>query len=736
MDDSQLRILIEAQNRASATLEQVRSDVQKMSKSINEDVRSISSGSKRSMAEMASNVSSEFDGVAGKIAAVGKAAAALFVGGALGLGVFINAASGLQSLRASFESLTGGIESTNQVMGTLYDFGLKTSFTNQQIQMTAKSFLAMGVSVNSLPGLMQDLGDIAGATGSDLGAMSLQISQAFGKGKLELSDWKILSTYIGGLRPTLEAVVKQRTGISNLSEAFEQGAVSADILREALDKANDKGGFAFEGAIKQANTFNGRLSNLMEGLNNVVLGVLGVDAKTGQVDPSGKFAQLSDTVKQATDWLDQNKKMIGEVAAVILDNAVPAVVSLASAWAAMKLVSIAAGFVSVVSQVRHLIVLLSAGTPIATAFSTAISANPIGLIAIAVAALVAGLVFLQVKFGIFTNAWNAFTQAIQPVIQLFQTYVLPVLQQVANFVVGVFMDAWRQMQAAWQQLMIALQPIIPVLQRIGSVLLPILGAAMLIPLVPIALLVAAVVGIITALAWLTARGAQFAAWIIGMWNNVSGSVSGIVGGMVNRVLGLFGSLWNAANTVAGIVGSVIGYFSSLPGRILGALGNMGGLLVGAGQNVINGLVNGISNGRNAVVGKIKEICAGALDAVKNFFGIKSPSRVMGQMGKFIMQGLGNGLESMRRSVVSTAQSISDDVANGLNTEAGFSYNGGMSGSGVMAASRGNAVQYGGNSITTTNQFMGQIILPTPQAVTAFYDRIDRDGELAAMGVPT
>lgn len=137
-----------------------------------------------------------------------------------------------------------------------------------------------------------------------------------------------------------------------------------------------------------------------------------------------------------------------------------------------------------------------------------------------------------------------------------------------------------------------------------------------------------------------------------------------------------------------------------------------------------------------VVDKVKDIAKGALDAVKNFFGIKSPSRVMGQMGKFIMQGLDNGMESMRRSVVSTAQSISDDVANGLNTEAGFSYNGsGMTGAAVQAGSRGNTVQYGSTS-TTTNQFMGQIILPTPAAVTAFYDRIDRDGELAAMGVPT
>lgn len=735
MNDSQLQILIEAQNRASATLEQVRADVQKMSKSIASDMSNASAASKTSIASMAKNVSDEFNGVADRIAGVAKAATALFIGGALGVGVFINAASGLQSLRASFESLTGSIDSTNEVMGTLYDFGLKTSFTNQQIQTTAKSFLAMGVSVSDLPGLMQDLGDIAGATGSDLGAMSLQISQAFGKGKLELSDWKILSTYIGGLRPTLEAVVKQRTGISNLSEAFEQGAVSADILREALDKANDKGNFAFEGAIKQANTFNGRLSNLWEGLNNVMLGVLGVNAKTGEVDPNGKFAEMSNAVKDATDWLDKNKKAIGDVAKVILDNAVPAIAAMASAWAAMKIVSFAAGIVSVVAQVTKLVSLLRIGTPVAAAFSAAISANPIGLIAIAIAAVVAGLVFLQVKFGIFTQAWNAFTQAIQPVVQMFQTYVLPVLQQVGAFVAGVFMDAWRQLQNAWQQLMIALQPVMPVLQQLGQVLLPILGAALLIPLVPIALLVAAVIGIATAVAWVIARIAEFRAWIIGAWNSISGSVTGIVAGMINRVLGFFNGLWNAANTVASVIGSVVSWFAGLPGRIIGGLGDMGNLLVQAGLDMINGLVNGLNSAKDAVVNKIKDIAQGAVNTFKSWLGIKSPSRVFMQMGDYIGQGLVQGLDGAQSAVANATQALSDTVLSGFNASPTITPTvGSLSGAAAQyGASMGSYATTNNNS-TTTNQFMGTINLNTAEAANAFLDRMGRDQELAELGV--
>ena len=43
------------------------------------------------------------------------------------------------------------------------------------------------------------------------------------------------------------------------------------------------------------------------------------------------------------------------------------------------------------------------------------------------------------------------------------------------------------------------------------------------------------------------------------------------------------------------VNNVVGPFQSLPGRISAAIGNLGSLLFGAGQNVIQGLINGIAS---------------------------------------------------------------------------------------------------------------------------------------------
>ena len=84
-------------------------------------------------------------------------------------------------------------------------------------------------------------------------------------------------------------------------------------------------------------------------------------------------------------------------------------------------------------------------------------------------------------------------------------------------------------------------------------------------------------------------------------------------------------------------------------------------MVGAGGNIIDGLVKGISGGRDAVVNKIKEIASNSLQAIKDFFGIKSPSRVMAQMGTYMMQGWSVGMDKSSSMAISSAQRASSDV---------------------------------------------------------------------------
>lgn len=112
------------------------------------------------------------------------------------------------------------------------------------------------------------------------------------------------------------------------------------------------------------------------------------------------------------------------------------------------------------------------------------------------------------------------------------------------------------------------------------------------------------------------------------------------------------------------------FFRQVGSIILGALGNLGSLLFNGGRDLIQGLINGIISAKDAVVNVIKNIAKSSLDTIKNFFGIRSPSTVMSEQGKFIIQGLAQGMtkntDFVDRSVQDVTGSIMDGLIKGQN----------------------------------------------------------------------
>lgn len=165
-----------------------------------------------------------------------------------------------------------------------------------------------------------------------------------------------------------------------------------------------------------------------------------------------------------------------------------------------------------------------------------------------------------------------------------------------------------------------------------------------------------------------------------VFNFISGILSGIwsiVTSVFNAIAGFIGSVFGwirdnivkpiqeAYNKIAAVVGSIK---DTIVGAIRKAIDGVVGFVsdaINAGKNLIDGIVKGIGNAKDAVVNKIKEICTGALNAVKSFFGIKSPSRVMATMGDFLMQGLQNGVERAGDAVVNAATTISERINDGM-----------------------------------------------------------------------
>jgi tape measure domain-containing protein len=109
---------------------------------------------------------------------------------------------------------------------------------------------------------------------------------------------------------------------------------------------------------------------------------------------------------------------------------------------------------------------------------------------------------------------------------------------------------------------------------------------------------------------------------------------------------------------------VIGVFNDVVGTILAVdkvIFGLAGAFISVGSNIIGGIVTGLRSAAGDVVNEIEKICGSALDAVKKFFGIHSPSTVMAGVGGFIMQGLAQGIAGGASGAVSAATTASAQV---------------------------------------------------------------------------
>lgn len=109
------------------------------------------------------------------------------------------------------------------------------------------------------------------------------------------------------------------------------------------------------------------------------------------------------------------------------------------------------------------------------------------------------------------------------------------------------------------------------------------------------------------------------------------------------------------------------WFKDLPGNIYTWITDKMSKIEDIGDNIVKGLWNGINDAKEWICEKIEGFCDDVLDSIKDFFDIESPSKVMAQMGKYLDQGLGIGIEKNEdyalKPANSMAQSLQDALSN-------------------------------------------------------------------------
>lgn len=115
-----------------------------------------------------------------------------------------------------------------------------------------------------------------------------------------------------------------------------------------------------------------------------------------------------------------------------------------------------------------------------------------------------------------------------------------------------------------------------------------------------------------------------------------------------------------------------------------------GEMLQAGKDMLLGLGKGIGDAIGGVVAKAKEAAGKVLGAVKNFFGIHSPSTVFAGIGEMLDEGLAKGIEGNVKPVQDAIDDIASVTSQGFETDVAISANRAAANMSLDAAAAGSS----------------------------------------------
>lgn len=207
----------------------------------------------------------------GDLSKIAKVGAVAFAGFAAGIGASVAEAAKFESIEAQFKTLTGSINIAKNVLGELKDFSAKTPFQFEDIANAGKQLIAFGTPVDNVRQRLQQIGDVAAASGAPLKDITLIFGQVAAAGKLTGERLLQLQERAVPIGPALA----QTLGIaeSKVKQFVSEGKVSVEQFNTAFASLSNAGGFAFGGIEAQGATLNGLISTLKDNFSLLSAGI-------------------------------------------------------------------------------------------------------------------------------------------------------------------------------------------------------------------------------------------------------------------------------------------------------------------------------------------------------------------------------------------------------------------------------------------------------------------------------
>ena len=612
--------------------------------------------------------------------------------------------------------LKGGTAELNAQLGILADNGIKsaeggTALRNIILSLSsptdqaAKLMKKLGLEVFDASGKMRGTNDIFNDLNRILGTMTEQkrtqvLSELFNK--VDLKSANALLANSG----------KRFNELSNQILNSEDAASSmAETMNSNLNGAITTLKSGLEGlAITIYDSFKESLTNGIEvvtkGISvlNKMLGIFIGHMKNGNVVGDALYNTVIELFgEEMANKVDKIYK------AVLL--LVSAFVGLKTAIAVNKIIAFGSGIVAITGGLIKAASMVKSLSGAMAILNAVMSANPLGLVATAIGALVGAFMYLWGTSEGFRNFWiglwenikqftstaiqaisNFFTVTVPTAIQNMITWFSELSSRISEFLTQAIEGVRNWAIEMAQKAVETGTNFINSIKEWFSQLPYNIGYAIGVALASIAKW--------SVETWEKAKetGRNFLTSITEWFQQLPGRINQFINDSWNKVSTWASNMWNKAKeTGMNFLNGIIQWFQQLPSRIYSWLtttinkvitfgNNMKNkaqqiardfstwLINGVkglpnkfsniGKNIVQGVWNGIVGMKNWIMNKVSSFFSGILDGVKSVFGIHSPSRVFrDEVGKWIPAGVEVGVEqgmpSLKRSVEDNMATLTD-----------------------------------------------------------------------------
>lgn len=567
------------------------------------------------MKRNADNSSQEFDqGIEGnKKSLLSLSNVAKLVGSYLSVNLFKEAiTTGVQynaqieQYQVALTTLTGSAQEAQAIMEQIKIDASKTPFGVEELTKANQLLISTGLSASTSRDTILALGNAISATGGgneELSRMAVNLQQIQNAGKataLDIRQFAYAGIDLYGLLADYLGVTKEEA--SEMDVTFEQ-------LSGALISASQEGGKYYNAMEEQSKTLNGQLSNLSDNVKNYL---------------GNSFMFVNDILKN--DLLPSlNSFLSGDISF--------------SEFAS----NLANTFVNVASQIGGFAdSLIQSGLDLAVKLSEGFVqgipqflSGVLDFLGQAGAYLTANVpIWIQKGFEILSNLVQGIINALPEMISR--------LPQIITTFANIINENFPTILAKGAELL---------LQLVGGIIGAIPTLIANIPQI-----IEAIVSVFTAFNWLN-LGSQIITFLgdgiaamVGFAQSCAQSIGqAIVNFLQNlpsQVISIGSNIVSFfGNAISGGIGYVTSAVSSIASSIMSGFASLPRRVISVGSNIVRGIWNGITGMGGWLMDQIKGFANGIVGGIKDFFGIKSPSRVMrDEVGKFLAQGISVGFE--------------------------------------------------------------------------------------------